>query len=168
MSQNLKWKYFWIYNTCNIWILLFSWGNIILMMSLRVQLWIEDDFEQIHQLSSRYCSKLLRGGPSEFQISRILTSKLHSSLILHPNDPILVLKWWYGPFLWKSNFEIWPPIFGLGESPVSRKIMISKNFLRKIYLLRHFSIFFDGTGLKMTGKRSARNCRSPNRRFLTF
>ena len=28
-------------------------------MSLRVQLWIEDDFEHIHQLSSRYCSKLL-------------------------------------------------------------------------------------------------------------
>ena len=97
-----------------------------------------------------------------------MVPKLHSSLILHPNDPILVLKWWQGLFLWKSIFEIWPPIFGSGESPISRKIMISKIFLRKIYLLRHFSIFFDGTGLKMTEKRSARNCRSPIWRFLTF
>ena len=32
------------------------------------------------------------GGPSEFRISRVLTCKLHNSLILHPYDPILVLK----------------------------------------------------------------------------
>ena len=89
-------------------------------------------------------------------------------LILYPNDPILVLKWRNGPFCIIINFWNLTLYFRFGGIPGFQEIMISKNFLRKIYLLRHFSIFFDGTGLKMTGKRSARNCRSPIWRFLTF
>ena len=57
------------------------------------------------------------GGPSEFRISRILTCKLHNSLILHPNDPISVLKWLVGIFLQKWVKKLWPLFFGFGESP---------------------------------------------------
>ena len=83
----------------------------------------------------------LKGGPSEFQISLILTCKLCHSPILHQIYPQKVLKWSWECFLQKPLFKFWPQFFGFGESPGPRKFFFRKFFSENCifsYISRYF------------------------------
>ena len=80
-----------------------------------------------------FCPKIKGGGPSEFQISRILTLKLCHTPISHQIYPQYVLKWPWECFLQKSFFKFWPQFFSFGESPGPRKIFLRKFFYANCY-----------------------------------
>ena len=121
---------------------------------------IKQDIRPFHTLFFSY----LKGGPlGTKRISQILSSKLHSSLILHPHDPILVLK----SISMKINFWNLTPYFRFGGIPGFRKnVDFEKLFPQNLSPLPFLNIF-DGTGLKTTRKQSTRNCRSLIQQFLT-
>ena len=125
-------------------------------------------FEGVH---TSFWYLFLRGGPSEFHISRFLTCKWCHTPILHLIYPKKVLKWPWVYFLWKSFFKIWPQFFGFGESPGPRKFFFSKIFFWNLNNSANFYPITLNSGLKWPENDFAenvgsRNCDFP--RFRTF
>ena len=114
--------------------------------------------------------KLLRGGPSEFHISRFLTLKLCHTPILHQIYPKKVLKWPWECFL-QNHFSKFDPNFSVLGNPLDPEFFFffSKIFFWNLNNLANFEFFSEKNGVFLEKKsKMSENWRNRNFCFQHF